>query len=84
MFQSSNYDLEAAQLNPGDLVVLFTDGLADIRNEHQQFFGVEGVSAIVRDNRTLPLRELAGIVIDRALEFGADNDDITLCMMKVT
>ena len=38
MFRSSSYQLHDAQLAPGDVVTLFTDGLADIQSADCEFF----------------------------------------------
>ncbi len=84
MFSSSEYTLEQTKLSPGDLVVLFTDGLADIRDRHSEFFGVEGITAAIGAHREKPLHDLARIVLDRALSFGHEvDDDVTLFLMRV-
>ena len=84
MFHSSSYALEEAQLRPGDLLALFTDGLADIRNSRRQFFGVEGITDVLKSNRERPLEELTQTIIDSAMSFGTNaEDDITLFLMKV-
>ncbi len=84
MFHSSNYALEETQLCSGDLLALFTDGLADIRNKHRQFFGVEGITEVLKSNRERPLEEMTERIIDSALAFGAaTGDDLTVFLMKV-
>ncbi len=85
MFKNSRYPLGQARLNPGELVVLFTDGLVDIENARGDYFGTEGIAATVRESLHRPLEEISDSVLDRAREFGGDalEDDVTLLMMRV-
>ncbi len=86
MFQDSNYAMHAAAASPGDLLVLFTDGLAELRNPRDEFFGVEGIVTAVSGRRMLPLRNLAMQVLTEAAMFsGAPHidDDLTLFLMRI-
>ena len=46
LFSAATYDELSLQLEPGDSLLFFTDGLSDARNLHDQEFGVEAVQAI--------------------------------------
>jgi len=41
MFANANYETVTVRLEPGDSVVLFTDGLSDTKNRAGEFFGME-------------------------------------------
>jgi len=48
LFSIATYDELSVQLEPGDSLLFFTDGLSDARNIHDQEFGVEGIQEIFR------------------------------------
>jgi sigma-B regulation protein RsbU (phosphoserine phosphatase) len=48
LFSMATYDELSLQLEPGDSLLFFTDGLSDARNIHDQEFGVEGVEDVCR------------------------------------
>src|SRR5215472_7383657 len=45
-------------LQSGDRVVLYTDGITDVFDSHGEILGVEGVQKFVRETATLPFREM--------------------------
>ncbi len=85
MFKNSRYPLGQARLAPGDLVVLFTDGLVDVEGSRGAYFGVEGVGDAIRGSLEAPLPEIAETVLGRAQSFSDDrlDDDVTLLLMRV-
>jgi hypothetical protein len=85
MFRSSSYDAGSARMKSGDLLILFTDGLVELRNSRDDFFGVGGILESVRNRRVLPLRELARDVLASASRFSGQappQDDLTLFLMR--
>ncbi len=48
LFSTASYDELSLQLEPGDSLLFFTDGLSDARNIHEQEFGVEGIQDVCR------------------------------------
>lgn len=48
LFSTASYDELSLQLEPGDSLLFFTDGLSDARNIHDQDFGVEGIQEVCR------------------------------------
>jgi serine phosphatase RsbU (regulator of sigma subunit) len=85
MFRDSTYQRSSDRVAPGDLLVLFTDGLVELRNPQDEFFGLEGIRRAVVRSRTLPLPELAGAVLGQAASFSESrppDDDLTLFLMR--
>jgi hypothetical protein len=85
MFRSSQYCTRSAAMKPDDLLILFTDGLVELRNPREDFFGVDGILDSVRSGRALPLRELARDVLTSASRFTGQSqpqDDLTLFLMR--
>ncbi len=86
MFRDSEYAMQVTGASPGDILVLFTDGLAELRNPRGQFFGVEGIMTAVSRRKNLPLRELAEQVLAEATMFSGrphTDDDLTLFLMRI-
>jgi len=85
MFSNSEYPAEEKEIVPGDLLLLFTDGLTDLCDQSDQFFGEEKILAAVREHRNRPLKEIASTVLHEGMSFSAapqPEDDLTLLMMR--
>jgi sigma-B regulation protein RsbU (phosphoserine phosphatase) len=85
MFSDSTYEIQSWPVSRGDLLVLFTDGLFEIRNAREEYFGVDGILSTVLEHRRLSLRELAGEVLRSAARFShtsQPDDDITLFLVR--
>ncbi|HOF05379.1 MAG TPA: SpoIIE family protein phosphatase [Syntrophales bacterium] len=81
-------DLQEAEktLEPGDLVVFYTDGVTEAINEHQEAFGERRLIEIVSRNRQLSARELISKVEEAVMVFAGREtqfDDITMLVLKV-
>jgi serine phosphatase RsbU (regulator of sigma subunit) len=86
MFRGSSYPVGRSELDSGDLVALFTDGLLDIQNPDGEYFGMESLIETLRSNRTTPLEEVTQIVLDQAREFARTTefeDDVTLFLLRM-
>jgi sigma-B regulation protein RsbU (phosphoserine phosphatase) len=67
-----------------DLLVLWTDGLVDARNEAGEPFGEPRLLAIVGEHRGEPPEEIVTAVIEAADAFGATPvDDRTLLILRI-
>jgi sigma-B regulation protein RsbU (phosphoserine phosphatase) len=87
MFRNSTYPLGVCILHPGDLLVLFSDGLVDAPTPGGDYLGVEGLSEILREFRNFSLPEMASRVMERVREFTGGielEDDVTLFLLRVT
>jgi serine phosphatase RsbU (regulator of sigma subunit) len=63
------------ELDDGDLVALFTDGITEARNAANAHFGVERVARIVADNRLEPPDAICARVLEAASAWTAVQDD---------
>jgi serine phosphatase RsbU (regulator of sigma subunit) len=78
-------ELATADLARGDVLVFYTDGVTEAENEAGEEFGMERLSAVVRDGHALSAEELVGRIFDRAAHFcGAAgfHDDVTIVVVK--
>jgi sigma-B regulation protein RsbU (phosphoserine phosphatase) len=81
-------DMEATldvDLDLGDRVVLYTDGITDVFDSRGDMLGVAGVQKFVRETSSLPLREMKQGILDRVAEWreGPPADDVTLVLVEV-
>jgi serine phosphatase RsbU (regulator of sigma subunit) len=82
----SQYQSEHVALHDGDVLVVFTDGVADALNAQQEDFGEERLGDIVRSSFALSAAEICKRIAEQLQEFVGDSpqwDDITLVVMKV-
>ena len=73
-------------LGPGDMVVLYTDGLSEAMNEEFDCFGEERLEAAIESRRHLPLEEIRDGILDDIRTFvagGEQHDDMTLLLLKM-
>jgi phosphoserine phosphatase RsbU/P len=72
-------------LQPGDRVVLYTDGITDVFDSRGEILGVEGVQKFVRETATLPFPEMKKGILDRVAAWreGPTTDDMSLVLVEV-
>jgi sigma-B regulation protein RsbU (phosphoserine phosphatase) len=73
------------EIEPGDRVVLYTDGLTDVLDSHAEMLGVEGLQNIVRETSLLPFSEMKHGILNRVTDWrdGPPVDDVTLVLVEV-
>jgi serine phosphatase RsbU (regulator of sigma subunit) len=85
MFKHSRYPTQTAKISSGDLLVLFTDGLTDLRNQAEDFFGEQRILSIAASHRNAPLKDLASVLLEQGIAFSASpnpEDDLTLFLVR--
>jgi len=86
MFDDSTYDELRLVLSPGDIVVLYSDGVTDTQNSGAQFYGWQRLSAAVSSQAELSSAEIADHLLTNVDEFSGGRhpfDDRTLVVLKV-
>ena len=85
LFPVVEYERVEIVLGPGDLVVLYTDGITEAANPKGDEFGLDRLQAVVQKYSQEPLVALAGW-IETAVEAFADGtpygDDRTIVMLR--
>jgi sigma-B regulation protein RsbU (phosphoserine phosphatase) len=74
------------KLAPGDLLVLFTDGISEAMNERADCFGESQLAELVEEHGHLPIGELRERILREISAFvgGApQHDDMTMILLKV-
>ncbi|MBD3386893.1 SpoIIE family protein phosphatase [candidate division KSB1 bacterium] len=84
----ANYDYQDRRitLQDGDTILLLTDGLPEMSNEHKQMFDYHRVEDVFKHSADKPAQQ----VIDRLVEAGRQwrphanpNDDVTFVVIKI-
>ena len=85
VFPKECYAQSEVQLQPGDALVLFTDGVTEVRNAEGEEFGEDRLQQLLTNER-LSAAEMREKVMAAVTEFGGGNfdDDVTLLVLKVT
>jgi len=81
--ESDRFEGESVVLAPGDLLVLFTDGLTEVTNKAGEQLGQVRIEGLVREKAQRPLAEIAQALFDAARTHGPQDDDQTLVLVRV-
>ena len=83
--ESWNYDDYNRKVEPGQIVLLTTDGIFEAHNPEGAMFGKSRFKEVVRKNAGLEAEGIRKIVFEAVAEFRGDQpqeDDITLVVLK--
>jgi len=80
-------DLQSVKvdLQPGDVLVLYTDGVTEAINRAEEEFGEERLYAVITQNRHRPAEEIMAAILDAITAHAGDTpqfDDITLMILR--
>ena len=88
MFPDSNYEESVVQLNPGDLVIAYTDGVIEATNPGREEWGVQGLlkaTAAWEPQCSKGAEDLVQLIFNSMDDFsrGCQTDDATLAVLRV-
>jgi sigma-B regulation protein RsbU (phosphoserine phosphatase) len=84
-FEDAPYDMTTVQLNPGDTVVTFTDGVTEAEDENDGFYDEERLISYLEKHPSKSLESLVKGVFLEVMKFtGAaeQSDDITVLTVR--
>ena len=84
MFQDWQCSMAESRIDPGDVVVLYTDGLTEFLIAEEEEFGEERLTEALRRHAHLPAKELIAAILNDVNGFTTCEqcDDITLIVAK--
>ena len=85
MLEEAEWLLESVQLEPGDKLVIYSDGLTEAESSDGQFFGVPRLRQLLREHAGVDCEALHKVVLDsveRYTEGSVLSDDITLVIVE--
>jgi len=85
LLEFAPYEQETVQLDPGDIIVVFSDGVSEALDAEGEEFGDERLQQVVRESQHEPAATLVDRLISAVREFtrGApQSDDITAMVVR--
>jgi phosphoserine phosphatase RsbU/P len=82
---SKHIEKQDLPYGPGDIMILYTDGITEAQDETQDEFGFERLSEVVLKNHHLSIKQLNDKIIEELYKFTGSrqlNDDYTLLIIK--
>jgi sigma-B regulation protein RsbU (phosphoserine phosphatase) len=88
--QDQSYEQQTTTLNPGDILVMYTDGITEARNPEEEaveekLFGEERLIQVVKESASLSAREIQAAILQSVSAYTKNTpqeDDITLVVIK--
>lgn len=84
LFEDEVWERGEIELSPGDVVVIYTDGVSEAQNEHQEFFDESGLVASVKRHLGAPAGDITHGILANVEEFTAGApqvDDIGIAVL---
>lgn len=85
IFKEADYVLEHTKLNPGDIMILYTDGITEVIDDSEEEFGEGRLETLIMYHKDLSAQELTDRIIEAIATFAGDQelfDDATLVIIK--
>jgi len=82
--ENTTWMKETVQIKPGDILLLFTDGIPDAQNEEGVFFDDESILEVAKENIGRLAHEVQSEILDSLQQFvgnASQTDDITLMVL---
>ncbi len=85
IFPDSTYTREIIQLNPGDLILAYTDGVIEAVNPTGEEWGIEGLRKTVGESAAQCAEDIVRAVFTSVDDFsqGRQTDDATVAVVRV-
>jgi sigma-B regulation protein RsbU (phosphoserine phosphatase) len=80
------YERKQVQLHPGDILLLYTDGITEATNPDKEMFGEDRLCSLLKAYHTLPPHQIIEALFKKLRSFAGDQvltDDISLVVMKL-
>ncbi len=81
------YDVAEEQLGQGDVLCLYTDGITEARDAHDEEYQIERLTEVLVANRERSSGEIGEAILESVRSFSEsvhESDDVTLVILKVT
>ena len=85
MFPGIEFEVRSAQLEPGDQVFIFSDGVTEAQNAAHDFFGDERLTALLEKCGAQPGHSLCTMVVGAVRQFVGEAppaDDLTVTALR--
>ncbi len=79
------FEEETISFEPGDVLVIYSDGIAEAMNEREEFFGEKRIEKVIRKHRKRTAREIVDHIVAAARGHAGkypQSDDMTIVVVK--
>ena len=86
ILEDASYEETRLQLEPGDKVVFYTDGIVEAMNKRQEIYGFERLQEVIKTSKADTAEALMNDIIKSVSDFTGDapqHDDLTLIVVNV-
>ncbi len=86
MFENSRYEERPLGINPGEIIVFYTDGVTEAKNDKEEEFGTRRLKQVIADSYKLSAGQIQENIYDAVKEFTGlshQEDDLTMIVIKV-
>ncbi|MGH9407465.1 MAG: SpoIIE family protein phosphatase [Terriglobia bacterium] len=87
MFPKADYEVTSVQLEPGDQILIFSDGLTEAQNESLEMLGETRLQEVVENCKAASPEELCRNLVAAAEKFAGaapQTDDLTVAALRYT
>jgi serine phosphatase RsbU (regulator of sigma subunit) len=84
-FGFAQYESSPLELNPGDLMVVYSDGITEAENPEEEMFGEERFIALIKQHASLGAKKLQQKTLEAVEQFTrghAQTDDMTCVLVQ--
>jgi sigma-B regulation protein RsbU (phosphoserine phosphatase) len=85
MMRDVPYEVASVTLRPGDVLLMYTDGVSEALNGAEEELGEERLVAALREFRSLPAAEMVNRIYESVRAFSGDmpqSDDLTMVALR--
>jgi sigma-B regulation protein RsbU (phosphoserine phosphatase) len=85
ILEEFDYEDDIVILEPGELLVVFSDGVTDMINTEDEAFGEDRLQELLNRNRDLAAKDLVALIIAEVQDHAGDEpafDDVTVVIIK--
>jgi sigma-B regulation protein RsbU (phosphoserine phosphatase) len=85
VLDDSGYTQVSVEMHPGDLIVLYTDGVTEAENAKDEMFGVSRLKEVILASHRVPSSDVIQAILGSVKDFTGDepqSDDITLMVIR--
>ena len=87
VFETSRYSESVVEFRSGDILVMYTDGVVEARDQLDEEFGLKRLEEVVRTSSGRRAHEIVRAITtavdEHSSEVGGPEDDLTVSIIKV-
>ncbi len=84
LIPGARYASKRVSYSPGDVFLMFTDGISETANQKDEEFGLTRLELLLTQHATKPLGQIWQLVMDSVRQHGLQQDDQSLLLLRVS